>query len=181
MAEESLIPKKTTISDQNMAGFGIFFRIAVVFFVVAVVIVGSLFLYKSILQGNLTKGEAALKSLESQFPIETIDKHEEVATAIAVSQKLLAGHLKQSDIFTFLEENTLQSIAYGSFSFAENDHKVTISGEAPSYQAVAQQANVFEQLDKVSSATFSNLSLGSKGTVVFSLTILFKDSFLVSK
>ncbi|MEK9175367.1 MAG: hypothetical protein AAB795_02115, partial [Patescibacteria group bacterium] len=125
----------------------------------------------------LKKGEAALKVLESQFPLETIEQHEEVANAISASKKLLDGHLKQSNIFTFLEDNTLQSIAYGSFLFSEKDHKVTVSGEAPSYQAVAQQANVLEQLDNVSSATFSNLSLGSKGTVVFSLTILFKDSF----
>src|SRR3989338_4155741 len=108
MAEASLIPKRATASDEDVFGFGIFFRIAVVFFAITIVILIGLFLYKMILESNLKKGQKTLQALESQFPIETIAKHEEVANAIAASSKLLQAHLKQSNIFTFLEENTLQ-------------------------------------------------------------------------
>lgn len=177
MAEVSLIPKRVEVSNSDEFGFGIFFRIVLVFFVVSVAILSGLFIYKSILESNLKKGKDALDVLELQFSLETIERHEEVANAISASKKLLDGHLKQSSIFTFLEENTLPSVSYGSFSFSENDHKVGLLGEAPSYQAVAQQASIFEQLDKVSSATFANLSLSSKGTVTFTLTVLLKDSF----
>ena len=176
MAEVSLIPKKIT-AGVSADGFGIFFRVAVVFFIVTFGIIGGLFLYRMLLESNLAKGQEALQALESQFPIETIEQHEQVGNAIVASNKILDEHLKQSSIFTLLEENTLPATYYSSFSYAENDRKATLTGEAPSYQAVAQQASVFEGLDKVSSATFSNLSLSSKGTVGFGLSIVFKDSF----
>src|SRR3989338_7968723 len=129
MAEASLIPKRAEAQSDDAFGFGIFFRIVLIFFIVSVLILIGLFLYRSILQGNLKKGQSALSALESQFPLETIERHEEVANAISASKKLLDGHLAQSKIFTFLEENTLPAIAYGSFSFVESDRKVLVSGE----------------------------------------------------
>lgn len=178
MAEASLIPKKVAVPGESAASsFGVFFVIALVFFILSAGATGGLFLYKGMLQSTLTKDQETLKTLESQFPVDTIQQHEEVGTAIAASKKLLNGHLKQSQVFKFLEDSTLPAITYASFAFTEGDRKIILSGEAPSYQAVAQQSSIFESVDKVSSATFSNLSLSAKGTVGFSLTILLKGSF----
>lgn len=176
MAEVSLMPKKTAPLRDTAGGVDLFLRIAFIFFLIAVLATGGLFLFNMLTQRTLTQQQNALKNLESEFPLETIEKHEEVGTAITISKKLLDGHLHQSGIFKLLEDNTLPAISFGNFSYAETDHKLVLSGEAPSYQAVAEQASVYESLDSIASATFGNLVLTNRGTVTFGLTIIFNAS-----
>ena len=177
MAEVSLMPKKTATPRSEMAGgVDIFLRIAVVFFLIAVLATGGLFLFGMLTERTLAKQQSALTNLESQFPLETIEQHEEVGNAITISKKLLDGHLHQSGIFKILEDNTLPAVSFSNFSYAEADHKLVLSGEAPSYQAVADQASVYESLDTIESATLGNLVLTGRGTVTFGLTIIFNVS-----
>ncbi len=172
-----MIPKKVISPREEIAGgVDIFFRIALVFFLIATGITGGLFLWRTLATQTLTKEQDTLKNLESQFPVETIQQHEEVGQAIEASKKLLDVHLHQSKIFTVLEQNTLPIVAFSGFSYSEADHKLVLSGEAASYQAVAQQASVYEAVNDVASATFGNLVLTNRGTVSFSLTIIFKSS-----
>lgn len=173
MAEASLIPKKLPSASQRLgAGVGIFFRIGFVFFVVALLATGGLFAYRMLLLSNLTKQREALQQLESQFPVADIERREEVARAIEISKALLDAHVRPSRIFPLLQENTLPAVFFSTFSYAETGRVITVSGDAPSYQAVAQQASIFESLEEVTSATFSNLSLTSRGTVNFNLKIV---------
>lgn len=173
MAEASLIPKKLpSVASQFGGGVGIFFRIGFVFFVVAILATGALFLYRMLLVSNLTKQRGALQELESQFPVADIERREEVARAIEASQALLDAHVRPSRIFPLLQDNTLPTIFFSTFSYAETNRAIMVSGDAPSYQAVAQQASIFESLEEVASVTFSNLSLTSRGTVSFNFKIV---------
>ena len=179
MAEASLIPKKLPSAASSLGtGLGVFFRIGFVFFVVAVLATGGLFLYRMLLVSNLTKQRAALAQLESQFPVADIERREEVARAIEASKTLLDAHVRPSRIFPLLQNNTLPAVFFSTFSYAETDRAITVSGDAPSYQAVAQQASIFESLEEVASATFSNLSLTNRGTVNFNLKIILTSPIL---
>ena len=178
MAETSLIPKKLPSSQQLGVGLGVFFRVGFLFFLVALLATGGLFAYRVLLVSNLTKQRNALKELESQFPLSDIERREAVAQAIEASKKLLGAHVRLSRIFPLVQTNTFPSVFFSTFSYAEKDHAMLVSGEAPSYKAVAQQASIFESLDEVESATFSNLSLTNRGTVNFNLKIILISSFV---
>ena len=179
MAEASLIPKKLPSAAQRLeGGLGIFFRIGFVFFLVALLATGGLFAYRILLESSLTKQRDALKALEEQFPIADIERREAVAQAIEASKTLLDAHVRQSRIFPFLQDNTLPSVFFNNFSYSDKDRTITVSGDAPSYQAVAQQASIFESREEVVSAMFSNLSLTARGAVNFSLKVVLTSSFV---
>ena len=179
MAEASLIPKKLPFAAQRLeGGLGIFFRIGFVFFLVALLATGGLFAYRILLESSLTKQRDALKALEEQFPIADIERREAVAQAIEASKTLLDAHVRQSRIFPFLQDNTLPSVFFNNFSYSDKDRTITVSGDAPSYQAVAQQASIFESREEVVSAMFSNLSLTARGAVNFSLKVVLTSSFV---
>ena len=52
----------------------------------------------SILIGNLQKGQDSLSALESQFPLETIQKHEEVANAILFLLSKQASYIHGAEL-----------------------------------------------------------------------------------
>ena len=174
MAEVSLIPKKFPTGQAIDSGGGIFLKASIAFFVVSVLATGGLYVWKNILTTNLSKQEATLKNLQNQFPPETIKLHEEVGRAIASSKQLVRQHNErylQTGVFEFLENNTLTEIKFSSFNYNEQDRKIQLIGEAPSYTAIAQQASILEKTDDVASVTFSNMTLSAKGTVGFTLII----------
>lgn len=177
MAEASLIPKKVVETRREIGGgVNLFFRLAFILFVLSAAGNGGLFFYERFLEGDLAKKQQALKQLESQFPLKDIEQREELAAAISSSKKLLDTHVYQTHIFSFLEQNTLPDVGFSNFSYAEKDHKISVSGEAGSYRLVAEQTSIFEHNAQVSSATFSSLSLTARGTVNFALTIILKGS-----
>jgi hypothetical protein len=51
---------------------------------------------------------------------------------------------------------------------------LTLLGEAINYAVIASQSSVFESLEKIESAIFSNLTLRETGRVAFTLTLNFK-------
>jgi len=175
MAEASLIPKNVPSARREIGGVSIFFKIALLFFIISFAIGGGLVLYRFMTANNLKKQRAALKELESRFPVEDIQKREEMANAIALSKKLLSTHRAQSGLFVILQDKTMPEMFFKNFSYADKDKTLSLAGEAPSYQSVAQQATIFEQLDIVEKAAFSNLSLTNKGTVNFNLAIVLKQ------
>lgn len=178
MAEVStLIPKKGAVRSQFITegGISIFMRLSSVVFVVAVLVTGVLYAWKSLAQRNVNEQGDLLKKLEVKFDPATIEELKKLANKISAAKYLLASHTKTSAVFDLLEKNTLPDVGYSSFAHAAVQHTVTLSGEAPSYTSVAAQTAIFESLPEVLSASFSNLSLLESGRVKFSIVITLKQ------
>lgn len=175
MAEESLIPKKPAVKASYQAGsFGALFRLSFIFFVAAAVLTGALYFYRNFQTNNLSDQKSSLQKLETEFEPALISELDKVSSSVSFSKTLLKNHLKTSQIFTMLEQNTLPEIAFSSFSYNSDTKSLALIGEASSYGTISSQASVFESLQNAASAKFSNLGLKDNGKVTFNLIIVFK-------
>ena len=91
---------------------------------------------------------------------------------------LLTGHAIPSNVFAFLEQNTLSRVRFTSFSYAAESGKLELSGEAATYFLLAQQVRTFESLSQIERVDFGGLSIGEKGLVSFRMSIIFKPALL---
>ena len=175
MDGESLIPKKAVSRPVFIpGGASVFFRISFIFFIVAGFLSGGLLFYRNYVFNSLEEGKATLQKLETEFDPVLISEVNRVGRSIFASKSILDKHVKQSDIFLLLEENTIPQIFYNSFTYSEDQKSLVLLGEALSYSAIASQSNIFESLEKIESAVFSNLTLRDTGRVAFTLTLNFK-------
>ncbi len=175
MAEEALIPKKLPrASMYPSVGFGVFLRIVFVIFLVVAFFSGGLYLYRNFAANSLNNQKSVLEKLKVEFDPSTIFELERISKSIVAARELLRGREQVSKIFNTLEASILPSVTFNTFSFSADKGAAGISGEAASYGDVSLQANFFESLPDVLSATFSNLNLKETGSVGFNMNILFK-------
>lgn len=175
MLQTSLIPKKIAPRfSYSSETFGVFFRIAVIFFLIAGALAAGLFAYDSLLVQKLEEQKTVLQKLDNEIEPTLLAQLEKVAKDVGTARKLLERHVHLTKIFQVLEENTLTVTKFNSFSYNDDSKTMALNGEAVSYAAVAAQARVFEKLQTVVSASFSNFQLQSNGNVSFSLNVIFK-------
>lgn len=175
--DESLIPKKPVLRPASSVlptEAGVLFRFSFLFFIVVIIISGGILFYRNYIFNSLEENKAMLTKLEMDFDEALVSEVDRVSKSISSSKNILDGHLKQSDIFLLLEENTLPQIFYNTFTYSHSQKSLALFGEALSYSAIASQSGVFESLDRVESAVFSNLVLRDTGRVAFTLTLNFK-------
>ncbi len=175
MAEESFIPKKLPPRVAYPAeGFGLFFRIALILFLVAALFTGGLFVFRNFTLNNLNNQKSVLQKLEIEFEPKTVAELERVSNAIASAEDILRNRARISSVFELIEANTLNSVNFSNFSYSLDKNTAALSGEAASYRDVALQASVFESSPETASATFGNLALKDTGNVSFTLNIILK-------
>ncbi|OGF61943.1 hypothetical protein A2926_00485 [Candidatus Giovannonibacteria bacterium RIFCSPLOWO2_01_FULL_44_40] len=174
MAELSLIPKKNPAVRYVGESFGVLFRIGVIVLLGAAVFTAGLYLYRNFVKNNLARQKSVLEKLEIEFDPTSIAAWERLANSAAAGRAILKNHAKLSSVFSMLEENTLANVSFGTFAYSSEKNTMTLGGEAAGYADVSLQANIFEGLKDVSSATFGNLFLRESGAVGFTLNIIFK-------
>ncbi len=92
-------------------------------------------------------------------------------------KKILADHDFGGNIFSFLEANTLPQISYNEAKYNSGASLVSITGEASSLQMLAAQLAQFNKASGVSRTALSSLSFSPRGTVSFSVDIVFVPDF----
>lgn len=174
--DESLIPKKTVSRAANYIpdGANVFFRLSFIFFFLTGILSGGLLFYRNYVVNSLEEGKATFVKLETEFDPAFISEVSRVANSIFAGKDILDKHLKQSDIFFILEENTLPQVFYNSFTYSHEQKSLVLLGEALNYSTIASQSEVFGFLEKIERAVFSNLTLRDTGRVAFTLILNFK-------
>lgn len=110
-----------------------------------------------------------------------INRAQVFSSRAELAKELLDGHTVVSPIFTFLSKYTIESVFYDKFSFVRDADTITLelSGEAPTYAALAYQGDVLRKRTKeLSDFTVSNVSLTKFGTVAFNLLLTFTPDHL---
>lgn len=98
-----------------------------------------------------------------------------------LAKELLTAHTVVLPAFSFIEENTVDSIVYDKFSFVQSANGATleISGEAPSYASLANQEDILrKKTNELSGLLIQNVVLTKFGTVTFILNMAFKPDYL---
>lgn len=160
-------------------GSSLVFYLALVVFLIITTALGGLFLLnraqkeaRQALVGEVKEKENNLKGgiLNQIFTLEQRLKN---------LRSLLSGHVFPSNVFTFLEKNTLPEVRFLNMVFDAEARKLDMSGEASSFSVVSRQVNIFERDPQVERVEFGGLSSSGANLAGFKLTIMFKKSFLL--
>ncbi len=183
----SFIPKGPLVRDgsflerkrpQSAIGF-----LAIIVFVASVSSYVGLYFYNASLFAEISTRTEAIEVAQAKFRVSPEVAQAKVFRARAeLSKGLLAAHVTVSPIFTFLSDNTLESVMYEKFSFVRGDDGFTLelSGQAPTYAALAYQADKLRESPKKELTSFSidNVTLNKFGSVNFSLKMVFSSEYL---
>ena len=110
-----------------------------------------------------------------------ISKAQVFRSRAELARELLDNHTVVSPVFTFLSENTVESILYEKFSFESGTDgaMLELTGEAPTYMVLAYQGDILRKKTKeLSKFEIGNISLTEFGTVAFTLSLTFVPGHL---
>ncbi len=191
MAEQfqtSFIPKKTfdvgTPAPKKASSIqGLLSFIAIVFFILSLVGAGGVFLYGRFLISSIDSKKASLEKAKNAFEPELIRELSQLDAKLRTAQKLLNAHIAPSGLFDLLEEVTLSTVRFNSFSFVTTEEglRVSMQGEATSFSSVALQSDEFAKNRSIREPVFSGLTLDARGNVQFSVSALIDPALLSYK
>ncbi len=141
-----------------------------------------LYFYKNILNQKVDSMKNELRIASSRFEGKKITELQELDKRLNASTYILSKHVATTPIFEALQASTLKTIRYTKFSYVQGDTDnkilVKMSGQAVNYRAVALQADLLSKDKNILDPVFSNLSLDSKGNVIFDLSFSVSPSFV---
>lgn len=168
-------------SSSGGGGAGdIFILVAIVALAAALALAAGVFLYDRFLDANVQKKSEQLERARQAFEPALIQELVRLDSRLQAADDILARHLAPSELFSLLEELTLQSIEYDSMNYRvaeDNAIEVRLRGKARSVNGVALQASVLGQHNAFVNPIFSNLDLVNDG-VTFEVTAFVNPSAL---
>lgn len=183
----SFIPKDTLVREEaflerprprSLLGF-----LAVVSLLASVGAYAGLYFFNFTIKQQADEILAKVEEAQSVFtqapPIEEARLFQKRAQ---LAEELLNTHTVVTPVFKFLEENTLSSIYYSSFSLkkGEDGFSVELAGEAPSYASLAYQSDKLgSKPAELNEFSFSNITLTKFGSVGFNLKLVFSPDYLL--
>lgn len=147
----------------------IFNIIATVVFIATLLILVGLFVYKKVLNNQITQEGKSLTDARNAFDFGSIQNLVNVSTRLNATKQLLSNHIAVSGLFNLLQSLTVQKVSFNNFTYNRKDRifSVSMSGEAQGYDTIAAQANIFAQNSFIQNPSFSNFDLSSNGNVTF--------------
>lgn len=182
----SFIPKGSLVREtsflerrrpQSAIGF-----IAGFVFVASVGSYAGLYFYSNFLEEKVVAKTDEINLIQQKFSdAPQISKAQVFRSRAELARELLDNHTVVSPVLTFLSENTIESILYEKFSFARGTDgaMVELTGEAPTYMALAYQGDILRKKTKeLSKFEIGSVSLTEFGTVTFTLSLAFMPGYL---
>ncbi len=156
----------------------------VIFYFVVSLLVATIFCYLVFLLKNGFQREDIKKETAALQTVGTDQQKEEEKTVVDYQGKikdftnLLNNHEFASNVFAFMQTQTMPSIWFKQFSLDEKNAGVQLSGEADSMDAFSRQVAVFEKNKYVTNIASLNSSLGDSARTQFSINlVLSQDIF----
>lgn len=183
--QTSFIPKKPLIEhrEKSAPAFGLLTVVAIFILVTIVLASAGLFFYKGIMAKNIRTMEDQLNIAKNSFEPAKITELQVLDRRLRASAQILSGHIAITPVFTVLQDLTMKTVRYTKFTYVlgdENNSKVTIkmSGIAVGYRSVALQSDLFAKNQNIIDPVFSNLTLDTKGNVIFDLEFTVDPAFV---
>lgn len=179
----SFIPKQSMAKTPppSRAGIGGLTATAIFLAVAAVIVYGGLFVYQSVLNNQIDGLAVSLDRAKGAFETNLISELQIMDARLSTGGMLLKRHGALSPLFALLEENTVQTLRYKSFSLkTENDgaSSVVLRGEADDYASIALQSDIFSQNKYLKDYIFSNLTLNQDGRISFDFSAKINSALL---
>ncbi len=174
--QTSFIPKKPITEERVSAPASVGLLTIISIFILFTVLLasGGLYFYKGVVNKNITTMQDNLNLAKNRFEPSKIVELQSLDKRLTAATDILSNHVIISPIFQILSAVTMKTVRYTKFSYALDDDnktvKVTMSGQATGYRAIALQSDLFTQNKLLIDPVFSNLNLDTSGNVLFDLT-----------
>ncbi len=186
----SFIPKKPMGSivrrEERLRGgiVGILGFASFVIFLVTLAVLGGLFVYKAVLQGQIDQMSASIERVKQAIEPELIDVLGVADKRLQTSSVLLGNHLVISPVLRLLEDLTLSNVRFDSLAYSVDGAglpTLKLSGEARDYAALALQSDIFGDARVFAEPIFENLTLNDQGNISFDFSTPVSSSFVLYK
>lgn len=130
----------------------------------SVIVVAGIYIFLSIQEQGREQEIAELEEQVTYFEneivaaSETLDQLSDFAEQTHLVSSLLQGQRRWTQLFTFLEENTIPEVYYRSVA-TTRENVVVLDTVARSYRDLARQYLIFESMEDVSELTLASASL----------------------
>lgn len=149
-----------------------YFFISSCAFLIIVLFCYFIILLKIYLQENqiaTLQGDASNYTTDEQKTYEK--KFSDYRKKIADFASVIDNHRISSNMFTFLEEKTLDTVWFYNFDLSENTAELNLSGEAENGEVFSKQVGIFEKSSYVKSVSVLDSRISSSGGLFFILKI----------
>lgn len=156
----------------------------IVFFVTLATSAGVYFYKEQTIKQVAAKGEQ-LKAAEQLFSVDKVNEYKNLQIKLTAAKALVDSHLIFSVIFDLIETKAAENIGLTSLGFGQDalDTSLTLTGQAPSYEAVYFQVQKWrESKPVVKNVEVTSLSLEqTSGIVSFGVKMTLDPSVFSNK
>ncbi|MEK7562699.1 MAG: DUF5018 domain-containing protein [Patescibacteria group bacterium] len=132
-----------------------------------------IFILKVYLQGQEIKNlDAAIETVGTDLQKDhekTVFNYQKKINDYAL---LIANHQFSSNIFAFLEKNTLPNVWFSKFSISIKQKQVDLSGQADTLDGLSRQTVAFEKNEFVKKVSLLGSNIGAAGKIDFNLALI---------
>lgn len=162
-------------------GGSIFMTLATIVFVVSVLSIGGVYLWKVYLLKAQADYKVQLTAKEKEFNIDQISFMKAQSSKIGLARQVLTNHIALSKIFSVIASLTSENVRFTAMDIAapagvNTVMQLALTGYGKNFNSVAFQSDVLNQLEKyglrsvVRNPIVSNPTVNPNGTVNFSFT-----------
>lgn len=186
--QTSFIPKKPIIdtpgsSYQRAASVNVISVVANIIFAITLVVTGGAFLYKNFLINQVKEAGVELEAARSAFETEKIQDLLDVSKRFSATKNILENHIVVSELLILLQTSTVKTMSFNNFSYQNKNKEITLTmiAEAQSFNAIAQQADIFSKTNFIKDINFSNFVLSDNGMIKMSFSAMVSPELISYK
>lgn len=183
MPEYKFIPRSEMKVQRPKSSYnGLIITVSFVIFLASLAAYGTTFIYKWYLDRQINVYNSTFEKIRSDIEIKSIIDVLNKSKEIEIAKVLLSKHIAPSRVFSFLEEDTVKSNYYTSFSFGggsgKDKQKIKLEGVAKSYKELAKQIEAVKDSENFEEPEFSGLKLSDNGDISYVLNLKVKGQIL---
>src|SRR3989344_7165961 len=171
--QTSFIPKKPIISEPGSRvavshSINIFSAIATIVFVLTILTSGGVFIYKNILESQILLSDKSFNAAREAFHPEKMQELIDANSRIMAVKGLLEKHIASSEHLVLLQSLTVKRMRFNSLSYVNKNlglPTLSIDGEVATYNALAEQEEIFSKNEFIKNPQFSNFRLEENGVI----------------
>lgn len=183
--QSSFIPKGPIATSSSIARVqtgqkSILGFIATIIFVMAIIAAALVFGYNKYLSYQIGQMGSDLEAARANIEPEAIQELVRLDGRINSTNALLSKHTTLTPLLELLEDYTVSSLRFTSFTLLPTDDglRLSMEGEARNYSTIAQQEEVFSSRTLLKDQNFSELALDDVGNVTFTFTAIIDPSLI---
>lgn len=150
---------------------------ALIFAIAIFVYFGLRYGYKGYLDSRSRQLDEDLKALGQQVSAADQERFINFYSQLVNLKEILDKHSFSSNIFRFLENNTINEVYYTEVSLRSTERVLILKGFSNNFESLSAQLEIFEKSSETEKVILNNVSLQGNG-VNFSATIIFKNTLL---